>query len=141
MSFIKYIIGILCVIGVSTASAASDATRLIGTWKGFANVSVIGVNEHHSTKVPEHINFIKTEITHVIEQAEGLNFSGYLTSSNRTEKFIGAMRPGMNSGVMVDEDGSLTFDILSDNVMVICYSHPPSLRKSGVAGCGEFKRQ
>ena len=137
----KYIIGMLCVVGVATVSAASDATSLIGTWKGFSNASIVGVDEHHDTKVLGNVKFVKTEFTHVIEQAEGLNFSGYLTSYNRTEKIIGAMRPGMKSGVMVDEDGSLTFDILSENVMIICYSHPPSAGKSGVAACGEYKRQ
>jgi hypothetical protein len=141
MLFMKYIIGLLCVIGVSTVSAASDATSLIGTWKGFSNAAIIGVDEHHDTKALGDAKFVKTEFTHVIEQAEGLNLSGHLTSYNRTEKFIGAMRPGMKSGVIVDEDGSLTFDILSENVMTICYSHPPSTGKSAVAACGEFRRQ
>ena len=141
MSFMKCVIGVLCMIGVSKVSAASDAASLVGTWKGVSNASIMGIDEHHDTKAIPDVKFVKTEFTHVIEQAEGLNFSGYLTSHNRREKTIGAMRPGTRSGVIVDEDGSLTFDILSENVMVICYSHPPSTGKSGVAACGEYKRQ
>jgi hypothetical protein len=92
---------------ISSAAFANDQLNLVGTWVGVANVAVLGVNPHHGTTNAEEVKFANTKFTFIIDKQEGRNFSGYRFSTNGHEdRFVGALRSDMKSGVMSDSDGT-----------------------------------
>jgi|TARA_B110000503_G_C7102965_1_gene394653 hypothetical protein len=64
-------------LSISILAFSANATNIVGTWVGIANVAVLGANPHHNTKDPEEVRFVKTELTFVIDKQKGQNCSGY----------------------------------------------------------------
>jgi hypothetical protein len=142
MQLIKYTAGALCALAMTATALAGNAIDLIGTWKGVSNTAVIGTDQHHDSSEKNNIQFFNNEFTIVIDQVKGRNFSGYLTTKNHKENLVGALKADMKRGVFVDTDGTATFEMVSQDVLELCYAHPTSAdRKSSVAACTEYKRQ
>jgi hypothetical protein len=139
----KFIYKLLCMLSISMLAFSANATNIVGTWVGVANVAVLGANPHHNTKDPEEVRFVKTEFTFVIDKQEGQNFSGYRFSKNGfKDNFVGAFRSNMKSGVISDSDGARAFEMVGDDMIDSCYTHTVSSNgKSTVAECNEWKRQ
>ena len=73
----KIIFKLLCMLSIPMLAFSANATNIVGTWVGVANVAVLGANPHHNTKDPEEVRFVKTELTFVIDKQKGQNCSGY----------------------------------------------------------------
>jgi len=134
---------LLCAVLISVLAFSANATNVVGTWVGVANVAVIGANPHHNTKDAQEVRFAKTEFTFVIDKQEGQNFSGYRFSKNGfKDVFVGAFRSDMKSGVISDSDGARAFQMVGNDLIDSCYTHTVSSNgKSTVAECNELKRQ
>ena len=143
MNKLRVIAAALCAAFFSTSAMAGGATHLIGTWKGAVHGAVIGVDTHHEGKNEQEVRFVRTEFTIVIDKVEGQNFSGYHFSRNRKEAIIGAVRSDMKSGVYVDGDGILLFELVSNDMLETCYAHAATHSKEGsaVVSCAELIRQ
>ena len=108
-----------------------------------ANVAVLGVNPHHETTNAEEVRFAKTKFTFIIDKQQGHTFSGYRFSNNGHEdRFVGALRSDMKSGVISDSDGTREFQMVGKDLMDSCYTHTISANgRSTVAECNELKPQ
>lgn len=133
---------LLVMLLLPSLSAADDSTNMIGTWQGVTNAAVMGVDKHHTASDAEEIRFVKVKMNLVFDRQEGQNFSGYNLTDNHKELVIGALRSNMKSGVLVDSNGTTTFDMVGKNKMDVCYAHVMSHGEvSAVASCAEFERQ
>jgi hypothetical protein len=125
----------LCILTISILSFSANATNIVGTWVGIANVAVLGVNPHHNTKDPQEVRFVKTEFTFVIDKQEGQNFSGYRFSKNGfKDNFVGAFRSNMKSGVISDSDGARAFQMVGNDMIDSCYTHTVSSNGKSTGG-------
>jgi hypothetical protein len=143
MQQIKSVAGLLIASAISCSAFANDELNLIGTWAGVANVAVLGVNPHHETTDATEVRFVHTKFTFIIDKQQGRNFSGYRFSNNGHEdRFVGALRADMKSGVISDSDGTREFQMVGNDLMDSCYTHTISANgRSTVAECNELKRQ
>ena len=91
----------------------------------------------------EEVKFTNTKFTFIIDKQQGRNFSGYRFSNNGHEdRFVGALRSDMKSGVISDSDGTREFQMVGKDLMDSCYTHTVSANgRSTVAECNELKRQ
>lgn len=112
---------LLCVTLLSGVALADNTSSMLGTWTGVSNVAVIGnAPKHHEPGDGSGVKFVKTDFTIVIEAQEGRNFSGHWKSDSNEENIAGALMNDMESGVIVDSDGSATFRHISANVLDLC---------------------
>lgn len=121
---------------ISTAMAA-DAPNLKGIWKGSAAGVHVGATPYRKDK--SAINFGEDiEIVLVITEQHGQNFAGTITALGKTESIIGSIHAGNNSGVMLDDDGEVSFTLSDNNSIDRCYWH--TYKESKVTACSTLKR-
>ena len=129
---------------MSGSILADDTFSMIGTWKGLSNSTVMGAAKHHQVgQNAEKIKFVRTEFTLVVDAQEGQNFAGQIFSAHGEEVILGALTADRKSGVMVDNDGIMRFEIYGENQFEHCYAHAPESanQHTGVAACVLFTRQ
>ncbi len=122
----------------TVASAATDVPDLKGSWSGTAEIVV-------RSEVAEHVapsaeaSFVKLEFTITIEQQEGHAFSGTLASARATDPLIGMVRSDGKRLHMVDNDGTLTGEVVGPDEMEVCRTEvtPESMS----AYCATFTRK
>lgn len=119
---------------------AQTTPNMLGTWTATSNATVIGTAAHHQVpnKKDGEIYFNKVPLKMVIDRQEGVNFSGMISSIYYKEVILGAITPDLQSGVMVDEDGSYTFKINDPSTIQVCYVQ---ISKPKVANCWIGKKQ
>ena len=144
MGYLQTVTAGLLTAMMSGSALADDTFSMIGTWKGLSNSTVMGAATHHQMgQSAEQIKFVRTEFTLVVDAEEGQNFAGQLTSAHGEEVVLGALTADRKSGVMVDNDGIIRFDVQGENQFEHCYAHAPesSNQHTGVAACVLFTRQ
>ena len=113
--------GIIAVLltPAAVASAQTDIPDLKGAWSGTAEIV------HRSAKA-EHIQptakptFLSIPFTITIEQQEGRGFAGSLASARSTDPLIGRVRSDGRRLHMVDDDGTLTGELVGPDAMELC---------------------
>ncbi|MEI6183865.1 MAG: hypothetical protein WCP25_11260 [Polynucleobacter sp.] len=131
---------LLLVVGfIPVLSLAQTTPNMLGTWNATSNAAVMGTAAHHQVpnKQDGEIYFNKVPLKMVIDRQEGVNFSGTISSVYYKEVILGAIAPDLQSGVMVDEDGSYTFKINDSTTIQVCYVQ---VSKPKVANCWLGKR-
>ena len=120
------------------ASAQSDVPDLKGRWTGTTEVVL-------RSKVSEHINptgqttFTTIPFTIMIERQDGYRFAGTWASARATDPLIGMFRSDGKRLHMVDNDGTLTGELLEPDEMEVCRTEvaPDSM----TVLCGIFTRE
>lgn len=131
----------------SFADTQTQAMSLIGTWNGTSNSAVYGWGLFHPTEAGKEkaVRFRKVNYQIIIDRQEGRNFSGRVQAvgSNHKEVLLGSFAKNLKSGVMVNENGTFTFNINDDSEMEICFTQvkPHAVVTPRVASCFELKRQ
>ena len=140
----KYLLLILPAL-FSSVAQSQNTNPIVGTWIGTSNSAVIGSGLHHPGNNAEKtdIKFKKNEYTMVINTIDGRNFSGTISSKNHKELVAGAFKKDLKSGVIVNENGSATFELTTANVMELCFTQatPKLIAIPNVASCFEFQKQ
>ena len=101
------------------ASAQTVVPDLKGSWSGTAEIV-------HRSEVAEHIDpsakpsFLTLPFTITIEQQEGRGFAGRLVSARASDPLIGRIRSDGRRLHMVDDDGTLTGELLGPDEMELC---------------------
>ena len=139
MKLIRKTFAVLAVVS-TTAFAQADAPNMIGTWTGSFNATVMGTATHYIlfNKKDKEIYFNKVPFTLVIDRQDGVNFSGTLSTESYKEVILGAISPDLQSGVMVDADGTDSFKIIDPNTIQNCYVQ---VSEPKVAACWTGKKQ
>ena len=112
---------IAALLALSTgASAQTNVPDLKGSWSGTAEIV-------HRDEVAEHIDpsvnkpaFLTLPFTITIEQQEGRGFAGSLASARATDPLIGRVRSDGRRLHMVDDDGTLTGELVGPDEMELC---------------------
>ena len=103
----------------TVASAQTAAPDLKGSWSGTAEIV-------HRSEVAEHVApttkpaFVTLPFTITIEQQEGPGFAGTLASARASDPLIGRIRSDGRRLHMVDDDGTLTGELLGPDEMELC---------------------
>jgi hypothetical protein len=101
----------------TVASAQTNVPDLKGSWSGTAEIV-------HRSEVAEHVapttkpSFLTLPFT--IEQQEGRGFVGSLASARASDPLIGRIRSDGRRLHMVDNDGTLTGELLGRDEMEVC---------------------
>jgi hypothetical protein len=145
----SYLIALIFAFNTHSALASNPpkAINLLGTWTGTSNSAVYGWGLFHPTEVGKEqaIRFRNIEYQIVIDRQEGRNFSGRVqaVSSKHKEILLGSFAKNLKSGVMVNENGTFTFNIDHESEMEICFTQVKShaVITPRVASCFELKKQ
>ena len=112
--------GIVALLAPATiASAQTPVPDLKGTWSGTAEIV-------HRSDVAEHIDpspkptFLTLPFHITIEQQEGRGFAGSLASARATDPLIGRVQLDGRRLHMVDDDGTLTGELVGPDEMELC---------------------
>ena len=103
----------------TVASAQTNVPDLKGSWSGTAEIV-------HRSDLAEHIApsakpaFVTLPFTITIEQQEGRGFAGSLASARASDPLIGRMRSDGRRLHMVDNDGTLTGELVGPDEMEVC---------------------
>lgn len=68
-----------------------------------------------------------------------MSFMGVQFSPNHQEVLLGSLKPSRKEGVMVDDDGYMSFELVGENEMDVCYAQTDQDAK--VASCYRLTRQ
>lgn len=137
----RVLTGYLLVATLFPSIALADAPNILGIWKGRTTATVYGNGGHHAPDLGGGVTYRSIEATYVFEHQEGRNFYGKFVSPAQSELLIGTFSRDDRSGIMVDLDGQLTFEIYDTNKMEVCYSHPLGTGSHAVAACTDLTRQ
>lgn len=128
---------------------AQTAPKMLGTWTGMSNSAVFGAGNFHPTEAGKEkaVRFRSVEFVMVIDKEEGRNFAGSIGATNnkhstdvkRKEVLMGAYSKDMKSGVMVNETGSFTFELMDPKNLEICYTQVIASPK--LASCMELTKK
>lgn len=136
---------VLVAVIFSSSAFSQNSNSILGTWKGTSNSAVIGSGLHHPNSDHEkaEVKFKKNDYVITIDKVEGRNFSGTVSSKNYNELIAGAFKKDFKSGVMVNENGSASFELPSSNLMEICFTQatPKFIAIPNVASCFELTKQ
>ena len=103
----------------TVASAQTVVPDLKGSWSGTAEIV-------HRSEIAEHVSptakpsFLTLPFTITIEQQEGRGFVGSLASARASDPLIGRIRSDGRRLHMVDNDGTLTGELLGPDEMELC---------------------
>lgn len=130
---------LMLIAGISAPHAsAAEFPSLVGEWKGMTSPVHVG-STGHAVPTGQGINFTdEFEITFNIKEQKGNDFSGEVTTKNRTEPLVGSIREDKTEGMMVDEDGHYEFKVMDNDTIDLCYWHITS--DSRVTTCFALKR-
>ena len=119
---------------------AQSMPNMLGTWTGSFNATVMGSAAHHilPNKKDKEIYFNKVPFSLVIDRQDGVNFSGTISTKSHKEVILGAISPDLQTGVMVDDDGTHSFKIIDANTIQNCYVQVSNPK---VAACWIGKKQ
>ncbi len=120
------------------ASAQSDVPDLKGRWTSTTEVVLRSeVSEH--TDPTGQTTFTTIPFTITIERQDGNRFAGTWTSARATDPLIGMFRSVGKRLHMVDNDGTVTGELLEPDEMEVCRTEvaPDSM----TVLCGIFTRE
>ena len=123
----------------ATGLANAASPDMLGTWSGTTNSTVFGNIGHFESVEHKMPRFLHAKISYVIDKQDGPNFAGYKASATHKEIVAGALRQDGRSGVMADEDGMMTFNLITKNKMEMCYSQ--ATPASTAVSCGIYERK
>ncbi|MET0745318.1 MAG: hypothetical protein ABWY78_18250 [Microvirga sp.] len=126
-------------VAAADPARADDPVKLVGTWKGTAQVVQIGANpyrvsEGNGPQFPAN----GLEFTFSITEQQGNRFAGTATGGRLSETLIGAISPDNRSGYILDNDGEYAFTIRDAETLDLCYRH--SYPSGRVVGCYAVRR-
>jgi hypothetical protein len=120
------------------AFAQSDVPDLKGSWSGTAEIVILSeVAEHVAPSAQPSFPSLRFTIT--IEQQEGRGFAGSLASERASDPLIGMIRSDGRQLHMVDNDGTLTGDLVGPDEMEVCRTEVTPTSMS--VYCATFTRQ
>ena len=126
-------------VATSNQARADDPPKLVGTWKGVAQVVQIGANPYRvSEGNGPQFPASGLEFTFTITEQQGNRFAGTATGGRLSETLIGAISPDNRSGFVLDNDGEYAFTIRDAETLDLCYRH--SYPSGRVVGCYAVKR-
>jgi hypothetical protein len=120
------------------AFAQSDVPDLKGSWSGEAEIVILSEVAEHVAPSKEP-SFPKLDFTITVERQEGRGFAGTLASTRATDPLIGMLRADGRQIHMVDNDGTLTGELVGPNEMEVCRTEvtPDSMS----VYCANFTRE
>jgi hypothetical protein len=145
----KLKLSIAAILITPALAFAQSPPKLLGTWTGISNSAVFGAGNFHPTEAGKEktVRFRSVEFVMVIDKEEGRNFVGSIGATNnkhstdvkRKEMLMGAYAKDMKSGVMVNETGSFTFELINPKNLEICYTQVIASPK--LASCMELTKK
>ena len=120
------------------ASAQTDVPDLKGSWSGTTEVALRSEASEHIDPTGE-TTFTTILFTITIERQDGHRFAGGWVSARASDPLIGLIRSDGKRLYMVDNDGTLTGELLGPDEMEVCRTEVTT--ESMAVLCGVFKRQ
>jgi hypothetical protein len=138
-------IAALAIPGFVSAQTGPQPPSVLGIWVGTSNSAVYGTGLHHpSIEAREsEVRFRHVEYTLKIDRQDGRNFAGIISSANHKEIVVGAFAKDLQSGVMVNENGTFTFKLAEGTSLEICFTQvvPHAIATPRVASCFELQKR
>ena len=122
----------------TVALAQSDVPDLKGRWSGTAEVVLLSEVAEHVAPSDEP-SFPSLPFTITIEQQKGRGFAGSLASARASDPLIGMIRSDGRQLHMVDNDGTLTGELVGPDEMEVCRTEVTPSSMS--VYCATFTRQ
>ena len=140
---IKHFSVLLILFFSLTGLVRSDETvpSMVGVWKGVGVGPMSGSDLHTRDHEDTGVRVNEISVTYTIEKQEGRHFTGTKTTPLHKETVLGSLRPNLRSGIMVDDDGYISFDIVDDNRIDLCYAHTGPNLTSKIAHCYTVMRE
>ena len=131
---------ITALLALATIASAQNAVPdLKGKWTGAVETVRRGeVFEHYTGSSPE-VTFGSRNYTITFDQQEGRRFAGTRASARATDPLIGTVGSDGRRLFMVDNDGTLTGELLGSDEMEVCRTEVTP--QSMVVSCGTFTRE
>ena len=101
------------------AMAQTDVADLKGSWTGLADIVLLSEESEHVAPSAEP-SFPTLQFTITIDQQDGRGFAGTLASTRATDPLVGMIRSDGRRLHMVDNDGTLSGDLIAPDQMEIC---------------------
>lgn len=129
----------------SSVAFAQNSSDIVGTWRGVSNSAVYGAGLHHASSgaKEKEVRFRNVAYTLVIAKAKGRNFDGFISSDSHKELVLGAFKNNYQRGVMVNEHGTFSFELINPKTLEICFTQVVANSSSipMVASCFELQKQ
>ena len=103
----------------TVAVAQPDVPDLEGSWTGVADIVLLSEESEHVAPSSEP-SFPSLQFTITIKQQEGRGFAGTLASTRATDPLIGMIRSDGRRLHMVDNDGTLSGELIGPDDMEVC---------------------
>ena len=120
------------------ASAQSDVPDLKGTWSSTTSVVLRSQASEHIDPTGGETTFTTLLFTITIERQDGHRFAGSWTSARASDPLIGVIRSDGKRLHMVDNDGTLTGELVGPDEMEVCRTEVTP--ESMAVICGVFLR-
>lgn len=110
---------IAAMLAATVAVAQTDVPDLEGRWTGAADIVLLSEEPEHVAPSAEP-SFPTLQFTITIERQEGRGFAGTLASTRATDPLVGMIRSDGRRVHMVDNDGTLSGELIGPDQMEIC---------------------
>ena len=126
-SLVAISVGILAsavsVAGHKSSAASAPIPNLIGTWMVRAEGAALPMGSISGGEGRPDSKFFTFTAEATIKAQDGRRVAGILTSGSNTERFVGVIGIDGKTFTYVDEGGSLSGQIVSQNAINASYSH------------------
>lgn len=128
------LVSAMSVAGCKSSAASAPIPNLIGTWTVSAEGAVLPMDFNSGGKPSPDSKFFTFRAEATVKTQDGRRVGGVMRSASNTERFVGVIGIDGKTFTYADETGSLSGQIVSQNVINASYSHSKSNEKVVSAG-------
>ena len=120
---IGILVSAVSVAGRKSSAASAPSPNLIGTWIVSAEGATLPIDSNSGGKPSPDSKFFTFRAEATIKTQDGRRVAGIMRSASNTERFAGVIGVDGKTFTYVDETGSLSGQIVSQNTINASYSH------------------
>jgi hypothetical protein len=120
---IGILVSAVSVAGRKSSAAIAPIPNLIGTWIVSAEGATLPIDSNSGGKPSPDSKFFTFKAEATIKTQDGRRVAGIMRSASNTERFAGVIGVDGKTFTYVDETGSLSGQIVSQNTINASYSH------------------
>ena len=117
------LVSAVSVAGRKSSAAIAPIPNLIGTWIVSAEGATLPIDSNSGGKPSPDSKFFTFKAEATIKTQDGRRVAGIMRSASNTERFAGVIGVDGKTFTYVDETGSLSGQIVSQNTINASYSH------------------
>ena len=117
------LVSAVSVAGHKSSAASAPIPNLIGTWIVSAEGAALPMDSNSGGKPSPNSKFFTFRAEATVKTQDGRRVAGIMRSASSTERFVGVIGVDGKTFTYVDEAGSLSGQIVSQNTINASYSH------------------